>query len=216
MKENKFKRWLLIKLADLLYGPEIIFENESVQSRSLNEPCVIICNHENLKDGALLQYLFKAQGVCSLMAKDMLDKLRWKLVVSGCMCIPVDREKAGTSWIHDCLEQLKNGNSVIIFPEGTTHKENPIEEFKPGFALLAKSADVKILPVAMNGEYRIFTKGRIKFKIGTPTALRKSSMTRNYIQNEADRFQQIVSDMYYELGNDENYSNEEIEMQKGI
>lgn len=208
MKTNKFKHKLLLKLAEILYRPEITFENESVQDRSLKEPCVIICNHASVLDGPILRYVFEDRNVCSLMAKDMMEKPYWKLIVSDCACIPVDRENATTSWLHDCLNELKNGNSVIIFPEGTTHKENPIEDFKPGFVLLAKSAGVKVLPAAVNGDYRLFTKNKLKIKVGTPIDLKLSGMSRNAVQTEADSFRNIVANMYTEITDEnQNYYN---------
>lgn len=203
MKKNKFKHWLLLMLAKILFRPEITFEDETVQNRDLKEPCVIICNHTHILDGPIIRYVFKDRGVCSLMAKDMLERARWKILVSDCACIPVDRDNASMSWLHDCLDAIKDGNSVIIFPEGTTHKENPIEDFKSGFLLLARSAKVNVLPVAVNGIYRIFTKNKLKIKVGTPEPLEITTMTKKSLQNEAERFRKIVTDMYDDFN--ENY-----------
>ena len=119
--------------------------------------------------------------------------------MKGLDCIPVDRSAASTQWIRDCKSELDSGLSVIIFPEGTTIKENAIDEFKPGFALLAKMAGVKVLPVARNGKYKIFGKKELKIKIGIPQELSHSTYSRDYLQNETDRFRNIIKEMYNEI-----------------
>lgn len=196
MKRSKIKSRLMMFLCRILYNPEITFEDEAIQGRELREPCVVICNHIHFLDGPMLQYAFKCKNLCSLMAKDQLDKPFMKPLVSGCMCIPVDRKKATMSWLRDCQAEIKNGNSVIIFAEGKAIKEKEIEDFKSGFALLAKSTGVKVLPTALYGEWHLFSRNRVKIKIGTMTELQAQGGSAKALENEARRFQDIVTEMY--------------------
>ncbi len=208
---NKNKQAFLMKLAKILFEPEITFENEKVQSYTLNEPCVIISNHSRRTsinklvgaDGAMLRYVFNNKNVCSLMAADLMEKPLFKLVVNGCDCIPVCRNAASTEWLHKCKEKLDEGMSVVIFPEGTTLKEKDIEDFKAGFTLLARMANVKILPMAIGGVYRPFAKNKLKIKVGVPMKLQIQKGTSSELKREAQRFQHIVEGMFLSL-KDEN------------
>ena len=208
---NKNKQAFLMKLAKILFEPEITFENEKVQSYTLNEPCVIISNHSRRTsinklvgaDGAMLRYVFNNKNVCSLMAADLMEKPLFKIVVNGCDCIPVRRDAASTEWLHKCKEKLDEGMSVVIFPEGTTLKEKDIEDFKAGFTLLARMANVKILPMAIGGVYRPFAKGKLKIRIGVPMKLQIQKGTSSELKREAQRFQHIVEGMFLSL-KDEN------------
>ena len=218
----KKKENMVIKVIDKLFKPEIVYENETVQGRIVNEPMVIICNHavrENhfklTGDGPILRYVFKNHKVCSLMAKDLMDNKIMKKLIEDCDCIPISRDAASTDWLHKCKQKLADGVSVIIFPEGTTFKNSDIEEFKPGFALLAKSANVKVLPVATNGVYKPFRYGSMKIKIGVPQELKLDKMTPSALKNETKRLQNIVNNLYLDLvsenvkdiSNDINYVN---------
>lgn len=211
--ENKGKQAFLMKLAKILFEPEITFENEAVQGNILDEPYVIISNHSRRTsinklvgaDGAMIRYVFNNKNVCSLMAADLMEKPLFKIVVNGCDCIPVRRNAASTEWLHKCKEKLDEGVSVVIFPEGTTLKEKDIEEFKAGFALLARMADVKVLPIAIGGVYRPFAKGKLKIKVGVPMKLQIQKGTSSELKREANRFQHIVEDMFLSL-KDENIS----------
>ncbi len=204
------KQLFLMKLAKILFEPEITFENESVQGNVLNEPCVIICNHSRRTsinklvgaDGAMLRYVFNNSNVCSLMAADLMEKPLLKAVVNGCDCIPVRRNAASTEWLHKCKEKLDEGKSVVIFPEGTTLKEKDIDTFKAGFALLAKMADVKVLPMAIGGVYRPFAKNKLKIKVGVPRKLQIQNGTSSELKKESKRFQHIVEDMFLSLSDD--------------
>lgn len=198
------KQAFLMRLAKILFEPEITFENEAVQGSTLNEPCVIICNHSRRTsfnrlvgaDGAMVRYVFNNKNVCSLMAADLMENPLLKVVVNGLDCIPVRRNAASTEWLHKCKEKLDEGVSVVIFPEGTTFKEKDIDTFKAGFALLAKMADVKVLPVAIGGVYRPFAKGKLKIKVGVPMKLEIQKGNSSELKNEAQRFQKAVEDLY--------------------
>jgi long-chain acyl-CoA synthetase len=51
-------------------------------------------------------------------------------------------------------EVLRQGKSLIIFPEGTRSKEKIIREFKDMFAILSQEFNMPIVPVAISGAER--------------------------------------------------------------
>lgn len=64
--------------------------------------------------------------------------------------------------IKNALRVLKNGEILGIFPEGTRIKsETDDVQIKSGAAMIASKAKVNILPVAISGNYKIFSKIRI-------------------------------------------------------
>ena len=220
--KSEKKQAFLMKFAKILFEPEITYENETKQNNMLREPCVIICNHSRRTrknrfvacDGAMIRCVFNNKNVCSLMAADLMEKPLFKAVVSGCDCIPVFRNAASTEWIHKCKEKLDEGKSVIIFPEGTTLKEKDIEPFKAGFVLLAKIADVKILPMAIGGVYQPLAKNKLKIKVGVPRKLDIQNSTPAGLEKEAHRFQNMVEDMFLSLNDGDIKQNDSFESDK--
>lgn len=205
-KKSKGKLNLLMVLGKLLFNPKIKYVDKKVQGRLLKEPCVIICNHSRMLpfklsncDGPMLRYIFKNKNVCSLMAADLMEKPHFKAVVEGCDCIPVRRDVASRDWIYKCKEKLESGVSVVIFPEGTTIKEKAVDTFKAGFVMLANLANVKVLPVALNGVYKPFLWKQLKIEIGVPTELNLQKDTSRELKREAQRFQEIVEKMYLDI-----------------
>lgn len=55
-------------------------------------------------------------------------------------------------------EAIKQGKSIIIFPEGTRTVSGEVGEFKKMFAILAKELEVPIIPVSIHGAYEAMPK----------------------------------------------------------
>jgi 1-acyl-sn-glycerol-3-phosphate acyltransferase len=89
--------------------------------------------------------------------------------------IPIDREGFGIAGIKESLRRLKNGEMVLIFPEGTRTPDGEIKPFKPGITSLAVRSKASILPVAIEGAFKCWPKsrtfprpGRISVHYGRP------------------------------------------------
>ena len=147
-----------------------------------------------------MQYsAFLNKNVCSLAAKDIMEKFPWNFLMKNLNCIPVDRFLATTKWVRDCEAELKKGKSIILFPEGTTLKAQEIAEFQSGFLLLAKTANVKVLPVVIHRTFGLFKHRRPKVLLGVPYEITDEKMTKSIRKQETERFQRIVTRMYCNL-----------------
>lgn len=84
---------------------------------------------------------------------------------------PVSRGKGDVGAIKTALNLLEEGHIVGIFPEGTRlkNRKDTNIKVKPGAALLAQKSGAAILPVAISGSYRPFSK--IKIEFGKPFTL---------------------------------------------
>ena len=97
-------------------------------------------------------------------------------LMRGMHHIPVDRE-AGSASYRSALKALKDGEVVGVFPEATISRSWTVKETKSGATRMATAARVPLVPVAVWGGQRIFTKGRprdltrgraISIRVGEP------------------------------------------------
>lgn len=145
-------------------------------------PFVYAANHQSLLDvlvlGGVLPHDFKWAAKRSLMK---IPFLGWHLALAG--HVPVDRRagsRAAAEVVKRFEEVLKAGKPLLIFPEGTRSEDGIVRPFKNGGFYAAHRTGVPIVPVALDGTYRLMKKGaidtgkgHIPVKIGKPIPVRK-------------------------------------------
>lgn len=82
-------------------------------------------------------------------------------LMRGMKHIPVDR-RAGAGSYNAAVGALQRGEVVGVFPEATISRSLTVKELKSGAARMAQQAGVPLLPVALWGTQRLWTKGRPK------------------------------------------------------
>ncbi len=80
-------------------------------------------------------------------------------LMRGMHHIPVDR-RAGTAAFNEAEKALKNGEVVGVFPEATISESFTVKALKSGAARLAQTAQVPLIPMAVWGPHRLWTKGQ--------------------------------------------------------
>ena len=115
---------------------------------------VIVCNHQSIYD------VFVVYGWLPMIFKWLMKAELRKIPLVGKACadaghIFIDRSNAVTAKhsIEQAEKQLKNGNSVVIFPEGTRTHNGEMCKFKRGAFLIATDLHLPILPVTLRGCY---------------------------------------------------------------
>jgi 1-acyl-sn-glycerol-3-phosphate acyltransferase len=83
--------------------------------------------------------------------------------------IGIEREdpRKAIQSINKAVEKIKNGASVLIFPEGTRSIDGRIQAFKKGGFNLALRSDCDIVPVTISGSHHIVQKGSLKINKGS-------------------------------------------------
>ncbi|MEG1930630.1 MAG: lysophospholipid acyltransferase family protein [Anaerovorax sp.] len=120
------------------------------------EPALYVSNHQGNFDIPIL--LAKLDSPKSIVAKVQMEKMpfisTWMKLFD---CVFIDRENPRQSIkvLGQAEENLKQGKSVIIFPEGTRGKGGPLGEFKSGAFKMAFKTKVPIIPVVIDGSYKI-------------------------------------------------------------
>jgi 1-acyl-sn-glycerol-3-phosphate acyltransferase len=64
---------------------------------------------------------------------------------------------------------IRQGSSVVMFPEGTRSRDGQLLPFKRGGFMLAVRAGVPVIPVTISGSGRVNPGGRIKLYSGRIT-----------------------------------------------
>lgn len=128
---------------------------------------VFISNHQSQLDIPVLEVLLKDYNVRFLAKKSLfsIPFFGWGIRALG--YVPVDREdpKEGLKSLLACVERVKEGVSLIVFPEGTRSATGELLPFKVGGFLIPLKAGVPICPLAIWGTREILPKGRLWFNL---------------------------------------------------
>ncbi|MGZ3142928.1 lysophospholipid acyltransferase family protein [Lentzea chajnantorensis] len=105
-----------------------------------------------LQSGRLTRFMAKHEIFANKIAGPLMR---------GMHHIPVDRS-AGQASYQQALSALRGGEVVGIFPEATISQSFTVKDIKSGANRLAHEAGVPLVPVALWGTQRLWTKGRKK------------------------------------------------------
>ena len=136
------------------FRPRIKFTDGTVKSPRLKTPSVIIANHTSMLDPIMMLAIF-FHNRSIVVAKDQIEDphFSWALTRVKCV-IPCDRFNLDTEWALIAKKEIEKGNSVIIFPEGKCRYDGLLNEFKTGFAFLARSTGAPVVSVGLDGIYK--------------------------------------------------------------
>ena len=116
-------------------------------------PCIIVANHQSFLDPPLVGSLYRNE-VFFLARKTLFDAPVLKQVLPLCNTIGIDQTRPDPASIIQVLRTVKNGNRIIIFPEGSRCPDGQIHDAMPGIGLiLSKLASVPVQPVRIEGAY---------------------------------------------------------------
>jgi 1-acyl-sn-glycerol-3-phosphate acyltransferase len=122
---------------------------------------VLACNHISYLDFIFCGYAARpAKRLVRFMAKEEIFAHRiGGPLMRGMHHISVNRD-AGMASYKAALAALKGGEIVGVFPEATVSTSFTVKEFKSGSVRMAAAAGVPLIPMALWGTQRLWTKGR--------------------------------------------------------
>ena len=167
-----------------------------------DRPVLYTSNHRGVFD--IVACYPYTKGLCGFVGKKELEKIPvfriWLRLVHVHF---LDREdnRAAMQTIMDGTEEIKNGISMWICPEGTRNKGEGLLEFKGGSFRMADRANAPVVPVAITHADDVLEKHfpwvhatHIVVEFGDPIDM--AQLDRVEKRNIQVTVQNIVSDMY--------------------
>lgn len=141
---------------------------------------IICCNHQSFWDPPIIGYLMPRK--IRYMAKADLFRIPlFGSFISHLGAFPVKRGGVSKESIRLSLKLLESGEMLLIFPEGTRNVDGR-ETAKRGAVHLAFKTGAPIVPAAITGTFRPFSKITVRF--GEPVEM---SREREQATAEAQR-----------------------------
>jgi 1-acyl-sn-glycerol-3-phosphate acyltransferase len=151
----RFIRFVSRLAATLLFRVRVTGRNRVPRAGGV----MVLSNHQSHFDPVLIGV--SCDRHLSYLARETLFRfapLRW--LIGSLDAIPIDREGLGLAGLRETLRRLKNGEMVLIFPEGTRTSDGEMAPLKAGFSSLAKRSRVPLLPIGIEGAYQAWPRWR--------------------------------------------------------
>ncbi|MCL1924255.1 MAG: 1-acyl-sn-glycerol-3-phosphate acyltransferase, partial [Defluviitaleaceae bacterium] len=110
-------------------------------------------------------------------------------------CIFLDRKdlRQGAKAILEGIETLKEGYSLVVFPEGTRGEGGEMLPFKTGAFKLATKSKAPIVPVTIDGAYKIMPKNsKLLHAAEVDVTIHEPIQTINLTPEEEKELPQLV------------------------
>ena len=113
-------------------------------------PALLIANHQSFFD-PLLVGLGTRRHLCFLARKSLFKNPAFTWLIRMLNGVPIDQEGVGKEGIKEILGQLRSGQAVVVFPEGSRTSDGRMHPLRPGIHLLIKRGQAPIVPVGIAG-----------------------------------------------------------------
>ena len=141
------------RLSMIVFCAGVRVENTEVLPPA-GEPVMYCPNHCSFLDiFALSGYLPRRFKYISKMEILRIPLIGWAMALAKHIAIRRTDRASQLKTLKDAIETLKDGNSLVTFPEGTRSKDGRIADFKKGPFTMASRAGVRIVPISIIGTH---------------------------------------------------------------
>jgi long-chain acyl-CoA synthetase len=152
-------------------------KNEEVFDR-MERPFLICPNHQSFLDPFIItaNYPFRIYKNIFHVGASMFFRSRFMQWLARLLnVVPIDPDTQLMRAMKAGAVGLKHGKVLNIYPEGERAFDGQLHEFKKGAAILATELDLPILPVAIDGVYKVWARrskrirpAKVKVRFGEP------------------------------------------------
>jgi len=136
---------------------------------------VLACNHLSNFDPWPLGMPLWPHHWLRFMAKSELYWWPAKYVLNAAGAFPVNRGRADVEAVQKAERLAREGNVVVMFPEGTRRRKGLMKKHqaraRSGAARIALDAGVPLVPAAVSGTDRLLRLGPLRIAYGVPIEL---------------------------------------------
>ena len=169
MRYRRFRHFALtlVRIAVRLF---LRLDYTGLENLPASGPAILISNHTSMGDMLVIQSPMKP-WVCWVAKKELFSKPLTRQIYTRLGCIPVDRDKTDLMAARGIFTALRGKQIIGMFPQGTRVRKEQIPFVRPrsGALHFAIKTGSTILPVAVDGRFKLF--GKIRIVYGKPIVL---------------------------------------------
>ncbi len=166
-----------------------------------DRPVLFTPNHQSYADVPLLLHVLKDLNIGFLMRKSLNNFFAIDQISHIIKCVPIDQDNPRDSMrgIQKTAQQIKDGLSMVVFPEGKRGYSNTPDVFFNGAFRIVQKTGVTVVPIYMRNVFKVFEGSNFNI---TPTdisvtildPIETSHMTRDDVKQLHDKVYNLILD----------------------
>ena len=131
---------------------------------------ILACNHASFFDPPAIGC--KIPRNLHYFARSSLFRGPLGFLIKNLNSIPVNRDQLDLGTLRTILRILKNGDPILVFPEGTRSQKGKLQEAQKGLGLLVVKSGASVIPARISGTNEVLGKGMMFPRLGRKVELR--------------------------------------------
>lgn len=154
-QDSKFYRFFMYLYIDLLLTiGRVHIEAEGLEQLPKDGRFLLVCNHQDDSDPALLLHVFRKSQLAFISKKENRDMFAVGKFMHKTLCQMIDREndREALKTILKCIQLIKEDKvSIAVFPEGGIKVKGKLSHFRSGVFKIAQKANVPVVVCTLKG-----------------------------------------------------------------
>ena len=159
------KRLLILHIISSIWGSLYIWCNplwkvhiEGRKKLPWKKPAILVSNHQSMLDILVLYQLFAPFKWVSKKENFGTPIIGWVMRLNDYLEIDRNSRESYGKLMQKACSMLKQGSSILIFPEGTRYPGGELGPFKEGAFKMAHDNGADIIPIVLDGTARALPK----------------------------------------------------------
>jgi len=156
--------WLCVTLARITGKVMFSLKVEGQENMVLSGEggTIIAANHQSFLDPPLIAAASK--GEIHFLARDTLFKGWFGWLIKTVNAVPINQSGADLASLKTIIGEVKKGNRVLVFPEGTRTKNGELQDAAAGIGMIVAKSKAIVQPVYIDGAFEAWPRNEKKPK----------------------------------------------------
>jgi len=161
---------------------------------------LVAANHLSYLDPPVLSVALKRRP--NFIAKEGLFRIPLLGAFIRLYCFPVHRNRPQPSTIKEAFSRLKEGEVVVVFPEGGRSADGRLQDAKRGVGMIAAISRAPVIPTLIEGTDRALPMGakflrptKIRVTFGNPIEIERDKADKHYQERVSREIMEAIKNL---------------------
>jgi 1-acyl-sn-glycerol-3-phosphate acyltransferase len=140
------------------------FKYRGIENLPMEGACLIASNHASFLDPPLIGAALRRREIHYFARKSLFSVWWLKPLMESLNAIPVDLGSADLGGVREALRLMKDGEALLVFPEGTRTHDGNLMKPLAGVGMLVARTGAPVLPARIFGAEKAWHRKRKFFR----------------------------------------------------